>query len=162
AYARRQDGRIEVDIPARTVPLGLDLLNPERADVDGAAVSGPGLARVRDGIARIGDGHDHGPALWPAADPFGNLLFEEIGATLCKIIGGDGRWLRRRHERPPHRMFRAGIVGEDEAVEAVEPVFRVAAGPGAVLGPGRKRGELRVRGTEFFHRVRVLTRRGEQ
>jgi hypothetical protein len=116
----------------------LNLLHYERADLDGAAVSRPGLARVRCRIARISDGQHHGPAQWPAEDPFGNLLFEEIRAALREIIGRDRDWLRRRQERPSHRMLGAGTVGEDEAVETVEPVFRVAAGPGGALGPGAK------------------------
>src|SRR6516162_8002614 len=59
-------------------------------------------------------------------------------------------------------MLRARTVGEDEAVETVEPVFRVAAGPGAALGPGAECRELRVRSSECLHRVRVLARRGVQ
>src|SRR5262249_15625201 len=55
-----------------------------------------------------------------------------------------------------------GIVGEDETVETIKPVFRVAAGPRTVLGPGVKRRELRMRGTECPHRVRVLAARGAQ
>src|SRR6516164_10830401 len=59
-------------------------------------------------------------------------------------------------------MLRAGAVGEDKAVEAIEPVFRVATGPRAVLSPGAKRRELRMRGNECLHRVWVLAPRSEQ
>ena len=47
-----------------------------------------GLARVRGGIARIGDGHHHGPAQRSAADPLGDLLFEEV---LVKVRIAEGR-----------------------------------------------------------------------
>src|SRR5215469_1741856 len=59
-------------------------------------------------------------------------------------------------------MFHAGTIGEDKAVETVEPVFRIAACPGAARGPGAERRELWVRGSERLHGVRVLARRGKQ
>src|SRR6266481_7842972 len=59
-------------------------------------------------------------------------------------------------------MLRAGIVDEDEAVEAVVPIFRVTAGPRRVLGPIAERCELRMRRNEILHRNRVLARRREQ
>jgi hypothetical protein len=86
-HAGRQDDRIEVDVAARSIPLGLDLLRDERADLDGAAVFWPGLAGVRGGVARVGDRHYHGPALRRAGDALSDLLFEVIRAALGKIIG---------------------------------------------------------------------------
>src|SRR4051794_30801930 len=59
-------------------------------------------------------------------------------------------------------MFSAGIVGEDEAVDTVEPIFRVAAGPWGSLGPGAEGDNLRMRAGEYLHRIRVLARRGDQ
>src|SRR6185312_146392 len=126
-------------VAAWAVPLGLDPLHGERADLDGTTVFRPGLARVRGGIAQIGDGHHHGPAQRSAADPLGDFLFEEVRATLRQITGRDRDWLRRRQERPSHRLLHAEAVDKDEAVETVEPLFRVAARPGRALGPGAER-----------------------
>ena len=53
-------------------------------------------------------------------------------------------------------MFRAGIVDQDEAVEAVESFFRVAAGPGSAMGPCAERRDLGVSLSELRHRVRLL------
>ena len=49
-YAVRQDGRIEIDVAARTVGLGLDLLHDERAGIDRSAAFRPRLAWVRGRI----------------------------------------------------------------------------------------------------------------
>ena len=134
----------------------------ERADLDGTAIFWPGLARIRGGIVRIGDVDHHGPAQRPAADPLGDLLFEEVGAALREVSGRDRDRLRRRQQRPSHRILRAGTVGEDEAVETVEPLFGVAAGPRGILGPGAERRNLGMRASECLHRVRVFALRGEQ
>src|SRR5262245_30792335 len=70
-YPVRQDRRVEIDVAARTVAFGLDLLHDQRADLDGASSFWPGLAGVRRRIARIGDRHHHGPTLRLLRDPVG-------------------------------------------------------------------------------------------
>src|ERR1700738_1862714 len=102
ADRRWEDGRIEVDVAARAIPLGLDLLRDKRADLDGAAVGRPGLARVGGRVARISDRHHQSPALRRAGDTLSDLLFEVIRAALGKIIRCDRDQLRRRQQRPTH------------------------------------------------------------
>ena len=118
----------------------------------GSAVGSPGLATVTTMVQRCG----------APATRSSDLLLEEVGATLREFLGRDRNRLRRWQQRPSHHMLRAGAVDEDEAVEAVEPIFRVAAGPGRALRPIAEGRELRMRGGECLHRVRVLARRGEQ
>src|SRR5262249_1002181 len=97
-HAGRQDRRIEIDVATRAVPLGLDLLHRQRANLEGAAVFRPGFAWVGGGGGPLGDGPPHGPALWAAADPPGDLLFEKVWATLREIILRDRDGLRRRQQ----------------------------------------------------------------
>ncbi len=106
--------------------------------------------------------HHHGPMLRRGGDAPSDFLFEEIGATLGELIGRDNDRSRRRQQRPAHRVLCTGSVDEDEAVEAVEPLFRVAGGPGPVLGPVAERRELRMCRSESRHRVRVLAPRRAQ
>ena len=127
-----------------------------------ATVLWPRLARIRGGIVRIGDGHHHGPAKRPTANALGDLLLKEVRAALSEIIGRDRNGLRRRQQRPAHRMFSAGTIDENEGVKAVEAVFGVAARPRGALGPCAERRDLRMRAGKCLHRARVLARRGEQ
>src|SRR5262249_19407895 len=106
--------------------------------------------------------HHHGPPLRRAGDALSNLLFEEIGATLGELIGRYSDRLRRWQQRPAHDVLCAGTVDEDEAVEAVVALFRVAAGPGPVLGPVAKRRELRMRRGETRDRIGALALRAQQ
>ena len=142
--------------------LGLDLLHDERPNIDRAAVLRPSLSGICGLVTRIGDGHLHGPPRRPAANPLGYLLLEEVGASLRELVRRHRERLRRRQERPAHRVLRAGIVGEDKGVEAVEPLFRVAACPGRALRPLAELRDLRIGFREGRHRVRVFAARCDQ
>ena len=124
--------------------------------------AGQALARVRGRIARIGDRHHHGPALRRVGDALSDLLFEEIGPAFGKFFGRDRDGLRRRQQRPAHHVFGAGTVDKDEAVDAVEPLLRVAAGPRRALRPIAEFRELRMCRDESRHCVRLLAPRRAQ
>ena len=121
-------------------------------------------AELRSGrgrVAGISDRHHHGPALRLTGDALSDLLFEEIGATFRKLIGGDRDQLRRRLATSVC-VLGAGTIDKDKAIEAVEPFLCVTAGPGRGLGPIAELHELRMGRDKSLHCVRVLAPRRAQ
>ena len=124
--------------------------------------SGHGLVGIRGRIARIGDRHRQVHRSGPPRIRSAISCSRKSGPRFASSSGETATGCAAGKQRPSHRMLRAGIVGEDEAVEAVEPLFRVAAGPGRALGPVAELRELGMGADESRHRVRVLAARSEQ
>ena len=89
----------------------------------------PGLATVTTMVQRCGR----------LRDPLRDLLRREVGAALGEFVLRDRHGLRRRQQRPSHRVLGAGIVDEDEGVEAVVGLLRIAGRSRARSWPRRRR-----------------------
>ena len=120
---------------------GFDLFDNERANLDAATVFRPRLARVRGLIAGIGQVTSivqrNGPLLMRSAISVSRKL------ARASRVPQDRDRLRRRGQRPAHRAVLSRWVGEDEAVEAIVALLRVAAGPGSAFAPSRRKPRIR-------------------